>query len=560
MTELVGYRAFSLHTAPEIPEKTAAVLRAHPEVENIQRYVDSRQGIFIVNPDPDSTYFQVREGLIHAQTHDISLDIGAHPWRLGVIHSDEANEIRVLADRYFIRPFFYFYTPAAVYYSTNFAMLAWIVPDVTPDSLGILSLLCLGRTTGRRTLCKNITRHVGKSPLRFTDAGVTWENAPPVPALDLNPGPVSEVFSGILNRRCRVKHAISIPLSGGVDSRTIISAVPRDGISAYTRGSTDCMEVSIASRVADALKISHRAYPYPEDYPAPYIRQIISITGGLAAWTDSHAIHPLKILRQSGIRTVIPGTGGEICRRFWKVGGANRTDTAETIGKQLFNKENFLLRHGYESVLIPDAVQQMEALQTEYLSQYRQAVAQSITSDPLEWNDTFYLEERVRNYIIYGPVVWNRFMAVELPFLESEYLDTVRRLQPEFRTAAFIHRKILERHAPQLMKIPLAPSGMLLFPNFANKLQWKTMRELRKILRKSTSVSPQQYRLWIRNQKGFFTGLITRANPETDALVSKTVLKRIWDAHNRRADHWKLLGRIFTLLLFREYLSQRPAG
>ncbi len=488
-----------------------------------------------------------------------SRDPSPECWRLKITHEISSNKVTVYSGNYPIRPMYIYQETGAILYSTDFSLLAKFVRTHQLDKTAAVSLLAFGRVIDNRTLSLNIKRlpQAGKHVIRETNiisersqinyhAGSSLEQA-------------RDCFVDLLKARIGTGSSVYIPLSGGIDSRTIAAAVKGSRCTCYTRGRKNVPEVKIAGSVAHILGFPYAHYAFPNEYLESFASPIVHMTGGRVPLNDGHAIYPCDSLQQEGAETVIPGIGGEIGRSFWSLPNSisNLDESPEQIAELLFSRENILRK--YQT--IADSIStELKELKDIYSGNYVAAADQSIEKHPIAWNDEFYLRERLPNFTSFGPLIWNKFFNVILPFLEEEYLGIVRALPYSKKSRPYIHASIISSASRELANIRLVPSGMRFSSLFPHKrFQFDNFKPVRKIIARShRKPSAQNYPGWLRSEKTFITGIIER-NSELELweIIPQSHVKDLYQAHLAGKDHSKLLCRILTVLLTEILLMQQ---
>ena len=107
---------------------------------------------------------------------------------------------------------------------------------------------------------------------------------------------------------------VALPLTGGLDSRTLAAALPASsGVVAMTFGGPRDGDTRVALRVARRRGLPHILLPMQPDYVARSAAETVWLTEG--------AVHPVDNItgslmdRVAGLRSFVSGSGGEVGRR-----------------------------------------------------------------------------------------------------------------------------------------------------------------------------------------------------------------------------------------------------
>ena len=200
------------------------------------------------------------------------------PWRFlhpldgqfhAVLYDARSHQVHLISDRYGVRPLHWTrWQGTLVWVSEIKALLA--LPGYQPkldretieDFLGIRYLL------GDRSWFEGVERLPAATILTWDEDRATlqthrywsWDN---VPQYDAPPdrrdivNQLGELFVAAVERRCNPGDQLGIPLSGGLDSRALLAAVPSavDPPITVTYGQANCDDLRIAQQVVDLANV-----------------------------------------------------------------------------------------------------------------------------------------------------------------------------------------------------------------------------------------------------------------------------------------------------------------
>ncbi len=500
--------------------------------------------------------------VIRVSTHSLSVQEN-HPWRITIEHHLVKGTINFRLDSHALRPFYYCHTGPDLYYSTSFRILASVIGALSWNLMGVISLLSVGCMTHNLTLAKEIKRFTDGQCHFFGDGTLTTIGINN-DSLDLDQdtdiAETAATFIQTISKRLKGKRNIWIPLSGGIDSRTILSAIPPElKPHTYTRGHLRCSENTIAHAVSALLHCSHQTFPFPEDYLKRYARKIIAITGAMIPIIHGHAIYPLEELVVMNADVIIPGVGGEYGRCFWPFPPTHAgLQTRNAIAVALFDRQNVNRGKDYHHLFRAPARPLLKDLQESMIQAYITASSNAQFCHPIAWNDEYYLNERVRNFTIMGALIWDQFIDIELPFLEPGYIRKVRSLLPLHRNSPLIHSHIIKQQSEALLKIPLYPSFTRLSKSILDKLHARLLKNIQHLFYNPVTITPQPYAQWFRMEADFINSIIYEKNIMLEEIVDMNYIHKLWEKHIKGEDHHKIIGRILTIKLFHEIFMSEP--
>ncbi|MCD4653992.1 hypothetical protein K8T06_08650 [bacterium] len=481
-----------------------------------------------------------------------------HPWSIRIWKKSCQDKVCVVLGGLGTRPVYLATGEYNRFIGSSFSELAAACNNLVPDPLGRLSLLCLGRTAGQLTLAKNIQRlppgdrfEINEDQIQgrwsdaLTDSGISTVEE------------VAEIFIEHLKSAVTFDSTGWLPLTGGVDSRVIASTLGRiPGLRSYTRGTEKDGECRSAAIIAAKIGVSHQVYPFEPSYLATFGRRIINLTGGMVSVDHGHAIHPLAKLRKLREDVIIPGINGEYGRHFWSVGSNNKlVNTPEEIGRKLFAVETLTRKNHYKKILTDKAIKLLDVLENEYVRRYIDASKCALFQHPVAWNDEFYLRDRVRSFTAYGGVLWASRFKLELPFLDTEYIQTIRSLPPQERLNNKIQKEIIKRTNSEFLNISLYPSGLPLEPSTIHRSLRFFRRNLCRMAGRKLGRSPQNYAKWMRDEASYIEPLLKQSVHAFCGLIREDAVKVLWKEHLAGVDHHRVLCRLLTLVLFDSVFS-----
>jgi len=226
-----------------------------------------------------------------------------------------SGTLHIVNDRFGACPFFTLQVDKRTYFSSNLAFLCCLASGRRePDVLGCLQIFSYGHTLGTRTHMQGVKRLLPASHMTCSRGGILqkqyWHLRHQVED-HLNPEAFADelfdAFKRGTDRRTRMLSGGIIALSGGVDSRLMAGAVPKDApFSAFTYvdsvDTTDTPEVRAAAQVAKALHLEHRIERFPQQALSSIASEITSLAGGLV---PLH--HPSQVMQCIAAMKDTPG-------------------------------------------------------------------------------------------------------------------------------------------------------------------------------------------------------------------------------------------------------------
>ena len=250
----------------------------------------------------------------------------------GVLANRRQGTVTLFNDRYGLHRLYYYKDKEAFYFAVEAKAILAIRPESRSiDSKGLAEFVSCGCTLENRTFFKNIkllppasawTFRQGKSERKgaYFDPK-EWEEQ----SL-LEPEPyyrqLRAAFSGILPRYFEGPERIGVSLTGGLDSRMIMSwrkAAP-GSLPCYSFGGMlrDSQDVQIARRVAGLCGQDHEVIRVGEEFLSQfphYSERVVYLTDGCVDVRNSSDLYINQKARQIAPIRMTGNFGGEVLRR-----------------------------------------------------------------------------------------------------------------------------------------------------------------------------------------------------------------------------------------------------
>jgi len=312
-------------------------------------------------------------------------------------------------------------------------------------------------------------------------------------------------FVSSVERRCTSEGRIGLGLSGGLDSRAILAAIPPSvgTIQAVTFGRHDCDDALLAARVARLKGAMHQVFELGQDnWLGPRFRGVW--------WSDGEC--DMRHMHHLGLSP-----------RF----------------RALFDIE----LNGY----LGDAT-----IGGSYLDDSRH-------------DEVWKFRNRGRRFILLGPRTQGNFLHVRFPFWDNRFLELAISIPPELRARSRIYNKMLLKTFPSYYNaIPWEATGAVISSpewviacmDLYRKIRYKASRAMELVgLRVSGSGAMTDYSEWIRREPArTWFGRILRSSKALypEFIPSKQVHSEL-DRHMAGED---FVVSLFQYLTFETWLQQ----
>jgi asparagine synthase (glutamine-hydrolysing) len=254
-------------------------------------------------------------------------------WFSGVLLDLREQKFVLFNDRYGVNRIYYHEDSRGFYFSSEAKALLRILPGTRKLNLRSLGeVLCCEAVLQNRSLFSGISLLPPGSAWVFSRGEPVkkktyfkqeaWENQPEITEADFYER-LKETWTRVLSKYFRGKQSMGLSLTGGVDSRMILSWAPRlpGTLPCYTWGGKyrDCADVKIARRAAKLCRQPHHTILVGAEFLSQFhgfAEKAVYISDGAMDVTGSIDMYVQGLARQIAPVRLSGVCGGEILRRL----------------------------------------------------------------------------------------------------------------------------------------------------------------------------------------------------------------------------------------------------
>jgi asparagine synthase (glutamine-hydrolysing) len=275
-----------------------------------------------------------------------------------------------------------------------------------------------------------------------------------------------QTFNGAVHRALSGAHGFGVALSGGLDSRAILSAVDciQTPVSTYTLGVKGCADEVIAEKISPLAGTRHRFFALDKQYLGEYVanlRQMVSLTDGMYLSHGLTEMLALQFLEGADFSVLLRGHGGELAKASlaWPLhtdARIHRMRSKEEFVPYMLQRVNYISR----------GIELCELFTEEWSAQMGGAahcsLAESIADvrlSPADLCSYLYLEEHHRRFTIASLELFRSLFEVRLPFVDANFLTVLFRAPALWRDDTAIHRAIIGTNHHALLRVRNSNTG-----------------------------------------------------------------------------------------------------
>jgi asparagine synthase (glutamine-hydrolysing) len=277
---------------------------------------------------------------------------------------------------------------------------------------------------------------------------------------------LTAAFTAAVRRAAGGSQAVGLSLSGGLDSRAILSAMDRTSPAwrTYTLGVEGCADQVIADRLSRIAGTRHVFFrldnTYLKDF-LPNMAQMVSITDGMYLSHGLTEMLAIQFLDQTGIAVLLRGHGGELAKAHlaWPLHTDARVHGMQSVDElvpYLAARANYITPTlALSRLLTPEAATAAGPGSRASFAE----VLKGTSLSPADCCSFLYARELNRRSTVPSLELFRTRVEVRLPYLDPAYLRVLLAAPSEWRDATDIHRWLTRSGRPELLRVRNSNSG-----------------------------------------------------------------------------------------------------
>ncbi len=488
-----------------------------------------------------------------------------------IIWDRKEKKLTVFNDRYGLRPIYYSQHNNELFLASEVkAILTHRDVSKNIDDSAIASLFFFGFVMGERTYFESIKLLPSASFLVFENNQIRISNYWNFNFLDKNEGKTQDYYEqklGNLILQAIERHVedgtrITVPLSGGLDSRTILASIPEEyhPINTITFGTKDMDDVQIAKRVSETLGTNHHCLEIlPEDI-INNAKKIVNITDGMISFLHSTGNMKLELIRDYT----------DVCLDGMQPFGSFFSPFATFKRKEKLLIADYLShpisRELAKSLFIHSYYKKIRNYPREIIENISQRCKSTSASSIIDYS---IATQYVPRFVNYGNLVKRTHVEVRSPFFDNDLVDFMVNTPPEERRYQYLYTRTFSRLFPELSKIPWEKTGLPV--DATNSFAKMTLCLIKKRLKKKMGILDRKladkryfkapsinlfakYTQWSRGNENLisfiYSTLLDEKGYSRSILNTKTVERILKEHISGKSNHMELISRLLTFELW----------
>jgi hypothetical protein len=367
------------------------------------------------------------------------------------------DNILCFNDTFGLRELYITQREACIAFSTNLKWLAQFRGDCKLDSFQFGSGWLLFNQLSNKSVLSDIDRLGAGGNITIENHAYSILNNYWSPNAENK-----ETFPAILEKYVLLPlhspYTLSLSLSGGLDSRTILSVLlssKHRNWQVHSFGNPEHPDVTIASQIAHKFKLEHQIIyePLPPAHSCLHLLETFIATSAVHIPASEVMDLQYYLPLQAEHKLVIDGGFGEIARRQY-------------LNRLLLKGKKAIIRGDATAIISHLLLERGEIFDKEVLHSMYQGIIHQIDDlyarlpDPKEtgvenWLDMLSIHTRLPNYFGFSQVCADQVIMNYMPFAQPKLLSALFKLKINVRKNGKLLKQIIETNFPELTKFNL---------------------------------------------------------------------------------------------------------
>jgi len=481
--------------------------------------------------------------------------------------------VNIYTDRYGLYNAFYYEDGNSVIISDSISEITNSGVPVEYDKLGVYEYLSYGYKIGLRTTLKNINQFDSGS-IYTLDQKIKnrkyWSFNSTATLRSISKEKIRQLFNQHILQVYDFKGRISLPLSGGLDSRMILSSLMLDNryknIHAYTYGIKKTNDINIARIFAQKYKIDHTIHElnesYIQDIPIMTDKEILSFNGLVPVPLFLHMKYSLNH-EEKVADTIMWGLNGDEIWRCPLGSLAERVNDIDELTGQIFNymktSKNYL-----ETYTPFKDTKVVEQLKSSIKAELNDLV---VNSNYIDAANEFGFRTFAGNWSSSFFKMSGKIMKVFPAYFNSEIIPMLRHINSDERSKGTWQKYIISKNTPYLASkllstyMPIISSVPLFIKSKMNRLYLKVINNANKLFPKLNLGNPPRhnYTDWLPEYHyEYLKKVLEYDNMVTKDLFDREELEIMFEKYcNGDRELVQFFGSLISLELFLKQIAPK---
>jgi asparagine synthase (glutamine-hydrolysing) len=423
-----------------------------------------------------------------------------------IIWEPTLRKLLIINDRHGFKKLYYWSKGKKFIFATT--IKAIIIDPEFPkviDEVGLTDFLTFGYPFEERTLFQNIKTMPAANILIFQNGFLSFEKywdymfhkeSDALWMEEYYIDRLADVIKKAIKKRLVGIGQIAIPLSGGLDSRTIVGMLYKIGytgeVITYSFGIPNAYDVIFGKQIADNLGYPHFHVPIAPHFLVKYSESFVWLTDGMICSHNSKIGVNEDFLLKHNIKNIANGfIGGPLFGSILGPGiiGLNEE---EKIIRNLYYGHAIVMKNEELAIYLRREI--WNRIKMQSYDSFRACYYRANTENPFFKSIYVDLSQRQRKYLSFVNVdYFGEFANIMTPFADHEVIDFNLRIPATLAANRNLFKKMIIKHLPEVASAPYTKTQLPLKKNFLREnlpfWRWERFweKKLSQIIRKQSN-------------------------------------------------------------------------
>jgi asparagine synthase (glutamine-hydrolysing) len=376
---------------------------------------------------------------------------------------------------------------------------------------------------------------------------------------------IKAAFELSMNRATTGPHRYGLSLSGGLDTRVMLSALDRRRcpLSTFTLGGRGCADEVIADELSRMAQTKHRFVALDDQYLddlRPTVDRMVSLTDGMYVSHGFTEMLALKGFEESDSTVLLRGHAGELAKAStaWPLHTDARIfamqSTAEFIPYML-SRLTHVSRGDAAREVFTDPW--LRALDEADARRSLERSVDGVRLSPPDLCSYLYLKEYHRRVTVPSLEIFRTATEVRLPLADIDFVRAVLQGPARWRDGVKIHQMLIAANGPKYLRVRNPNTGA---PAGAGPIREAIFDKVNTVLRRLNVHGYRHYHSFDGWMRRSLLDLVDRVLLESETLdrgvFRESALRRVIerarrsDTHHGATEHDDLLQALVTIELW----------
>lgn len=389
------------------------------------------------------------------------------------VFDEQANELLLINDRTGSYPIYWFSTAAGFAFASELRAVLRAHPHPALNPAAVADLLKFGFPMGDKTLAAGVEMLPAGAMLRYQSASgtVSLEGYGSIAELFRQSNidkaaydnAVEHAFAGAMDRALAGPHRYGLSLSGGLDTRVMLSALDHLGrsreVSTFTLGGRGCADEVIANQLARMGGTKHKFVALDDHYLEdllPTATRMVSLTDGMYVSHGFTEMLALQGFENADSNVLLRGHGGELAKAStaWPLHTDKRifgiSSTEEFIPYLLARTTHVSVGDAAREVLTDPWIDALDGASAQRSLEHTLA---GVPLSPPDLCSYLYLKEYHRRVTVPSLEIFRNVAEVRMPLADVGFIRSVLQGPARWRDGLGIHQALIAANGRKYLRV-----------------------------------------------------------------------------------------------------------